>query len=295
MSDLASSVLPLIRTRSDLHLWSQANRHGMLMHEAVDILEAAVFDHDPHEVYAVASKALASSITVIARPDDSSGIIGDACRRLLELHPVAAARASAPVAPLVNWMIKFQFDGEVDYFELDPVAYAPALGETGRKKYRAELDRIAEGLGPTLPEEQRSSSTNSRVRFVLEWNEPRLAVLDKDVAAIIRTHLRDARVAAWYQDTAEALAEVGEYSLAIEWAQRGAGFDGGHQSVKAANYWCDLLATHRPGELLNARLMVFRRWPTAPHARGFMMRRVMTGLATTTRSWPHSPRAPWRR
>ena len=214
------------------------------------------------------AKALASSITVIARSDDSSGIIGDACRRLLELHPVAVARASAPVAPLVKWMIKFQFDGEVDYFELDPVAYAPALGETGLRKYRAVLNRIAEGLGPTPPEEQRSSSPNSHVRFVLEWNEHRLAVLDKDVAVIIRTHLRDARVAAWYQDTAEALAEVGEYSLAIEWAQRGADFDEGHQSVKATNYWCDLLATHRPNELLDARLMVFGRWPTALHARG---------------------------
>jgi hypothetical protein len=38
-------------------------------------------------VYVVTHKALASAIKVIARADDSSGIIGDACRRLLELHP----------------------------------------------------------------------------------------------------------------------------------------------------------------------------------------------------------------
>jgi hypothetical protein len=36
----------------------------------------------------------------------------------------------------------------------------------------------------------------------------------------------------------------------------------------AANYWCELLAQHRPGELLNARLTVFRRWPIARHASG---------------------------
>ena len=236
------------------------------MHDAVDILEAAVADHAPQEVFAVTSKALASSIAVIVRADDSSGIIGDACRRLLALHPVAAARASTPVAPLVRWMITFQFDGEVDYFELDPVAYAPALGEEGLRKYRAELNRIAEGLGPNPPEEQRWSSANAHDRFVLEWNERRLSVLDKNVDAIIRTHLRDARVAAWFQDTAEALTEVGEYSLAIEWAQRGAEFDAGHQSAKAANYWCELLAQYRSGELLDARLTVFRRWPTAGHA-----------------------------
>ena len=267
MTDLANSVLPLIRTRADVHRWSSANQHGMHMHEAVDILEAAVVDHDPQELFNVTSKALASSIAIIARADDSSGIIGDACRRLLELHPVVAARASAPVAPLVKWMIDFQFHGEVDYFELDPVAYAPALGETGLSKYRAELERIAQGLGPTPLERERWASPDYSIRFVLEWNERRLAVLDKDVGAIIRTNLRDAKVAAWFQDTAEALAEVGEYSLAIEWAQRGAEFDQGHQSVKAANYWCDLLATHRPEEMLDARLTVFRRWPTSLHAR----------------------------
>ena len=131
MTDLASSVLPMIRTRADLHRWSDANRHGSLMHEAVDILEAASKDHDPQEVFVVTSKALASSIAIIARADHSSGVIGDACRRLLELHPLVATRANAPVAPLVKWMIRFQFDGEVDYFELDPVAYALALGESG--------------------------------------------------------------------------------------------------------------------------------------------------------------------
>lgn len=133
MTDLASTVLPMIRTRNDLHRWSDANRHGALMHEAVDILEAASVDEDSEEVFAVTSKALASAITVIARSDDSSGIIGDACRRLLEFHPVAAARAGAPVAPLVKWMIKLQFDGVVDYLELDPVAYAPALGEAASR------------------------------------------------------------------------------------------------------------------------------------------------------------------
>lgn len=48
---------------------------------------------------------------IIARADDSSGIIGDACRRLLDLHPKAAAAAHVRPAKLIDWMIKFQFDG----------------------------------------------------------------------------------------------------------------------------------------------------------------------------------------
>ena len=50
-------------------------------------------------------------------------------------------------------------------------------------------------------------------RFVLGWNDQRLAVWDRDVDAIIATHVRGGGVAAWFQgtakDTAKALAEIG--------------------------------------------------------------------------------------
>ena len=67
VSTLADAVLPLIRTRSDLYRYSAANAHGRDMHEAVDILEAAIPTTDPAEIYAVTHKALASSLKVIAR------------------------------------------------------------------------------------------------------------------------------------------------------------------------------------------------------------------------------------
>ena len=54
------------------------------MHEAVDVLEAAIPGTGAAEVYTVTHRALTSAITVIARADDSSGIIGDACRRLVD-------------------------------------------------------------------------------------------------------------------------------------------------------------------------------------------------------------------
>ena len=76
---LADAVLPLVRTRADLHRWSVANAHGVQMHDAVDLLEQAVESEDPATVYAVTHRALASAMKLIARADDSSGIIGDAC------------------------------------------------------------------------------------------------------------------------------------------------------------------------------------------------------------------------
>lgn len=267
VSTLADAVLPLIRTRSNLYRYSAANAHGRDMHEAVDILESAIPTTDPAEIYSVTHKALASSLKVIARADDSSGIIGDACRRLLELHPRAVAAARTPVGKLIDWMMKFQFDeDEVDYFELDPVAYAPALGDVGMAAYRKRLAEVEAKLGPRPPADERWSSGHSHAWFTLDWNAQRLAVLDHDIDAIIRTHAKDRKVAAWLQDTAEAFEEIGEIDRAIDWAKQATDFDRGNQSRKAADYWCGLLEAHRPEEALEGRLSVFRKWPSSTSA-----------------------------
>ncbi len=155
VSDLADAVLPLIRTRADLWRWSAANVHGRYMHEAVAILEEAADTEDPAVVFAVTRKAIASALKVIMRADDSSGIIGDACRALLDLHPKVAAAAKPPAAKLVDWMIKSQFDNECDYFAIDPVACAPALDENGTASYRAKLADLEASLGPRPQEDER--------------------------------------------------------------------------------------------------------------------------------------------
>ncbi len=267
MPELADAVLPLIRTRADVWRYSRANEHGVQMHDAVKILEAAADTEDPATVLAVTQKAIASALKVIMRADDSSGIIGDACRALLDMHPRVAARAQPPTSKLVDWMIKFQFDNECDYFHLDPVAYAPALGELGMAAYRRRLAEIEATLGPHPSEDDRWSSPHSHDWFTLDHNAQRLAVHDHDVEAIIRTHARDRRVAASLQDTAEAFEEIGEITLAIDWAKQAAGFPGGgYQSLRAGEYWCKLLARHRPADLLGARMTTFRRWPSSSTA-----------------------------
>lgn len=111
MASLAEDVLPLVRTRVDVSRWGAANEHGPQMHAAVDLLDAALRTADPVEVCRVVHAALASAVKVIARADDSSGIIGDACRRLLSLHPRVAAAAGVAPAKLVDWMMRFQFEG----------------------------------------------------------------------------------------------------------------------------------------------------------------------------------------
>jgi tetratricopeptide (TPR) repeat protein len=266
VSNLADAVLPLIRTRADLWRWSATNEHGRQMHDAVAMLQAAAESEDPSDVFAVTQKAIASALKVIMRADNSSGIIGDACRALLDLHPKVAVRAKPPVAKLVDWMVTFQFGNECDFFTLDPVAYASALGEKGVASYRAKLADLETRLGPRPSADERWTVPHSGDWFTLDWNAQRLAVLDRDVEAIIRTHARDRKVAAWLQDAAEALAEIGEFDLAIEWARQALDVGPGHQSLKAGECWCTLLAEHRPADLLAARLEVFRRWPSSSTA-----------------------------
>jgi hypothetical protein len=265
VSDLADAVLPLIRTRADLWRWNAAKAHGRQMHEAVNLIEAAQ-DTPSAERLAVCQKAIASAIAVILKADDSSGIIGDAVRRLLSLHPQLAAQARPPIARLVDWMIAFQFDGKQDFFEIDPVAYAAALGDLGLQRYRIQLQRLGDELGPEPSERDRWTAPHGHTRFALDWNARRLAVLDRDVDAIIATHARDRAVPRWLHDTAEALAEIDRPDLAIDWAKQATDHGNGHQSLQAADYWCALLAEHRPDEVLAARWEVFDRWPTSSTA-----------------------------
>jgi hypothetical protein len=265
VSDLTDAVLPLIRTRADLWRWSTANAHGRQMHEAVDVLEVAQ-DQPPAERLAVCQNAIASAVVVILKADDSSGIIGDAVRRLLTLHPKLATQAQPPVARLADWLIAFQFDGKQDFFQLDPVAYAPALGDLGLKRYRDRLQRLRDELGPEPDESERWTAPAAHTRLTLDWNARRLAVLDRDVDAVITTHARDRAVPRWLHDTAEALAEIDRPDLAIDWAKQATDHGDGHQSLQAAKYWCALLAEHQPDQVLAARWEVFDRWPTSSTA-----------------------------
>lgn len=81
------------------------------MHEAVDLLRDAAESADPPAVLPVVEKAVPAAIRVILRADDSSEIIGDAIRGLLDLHGQLASKARPSASKLVTWMIQFEFDG----------------------------------------------------------------------------------------------------------------------------------------------------------------------------------------
>ncbi|MEW6902245.1 hypothetical protein [Trueperella pyogenes] len=94
-SPLADLVLPYFRTNSrNLWQWSAANAHGESMFNGLGIIESAIaeLNNSPRPTYSgaqifdVIHRALNSSMRVLLRADDSSGIIGEAIQALLNLH-----------------------------------------------------------------------------------------------------------------------------------------------------------------------------------------------------------------
>ena len=276
LTPLADAVLPLIRSKSrDLWRYSAANEQGTRMCDGAGVLGVAVESPDmlpslgvqvpkPKETSAVAHKALASALKVIGRADDSSGIMGDACRELIRLHPLAAFAAGVPRVKLADWVYQFHFNKDVDFFELDPVAYGPALGDPGLAHLRTLVAGLRAEIAATPPAGPGFSYDHRE--FLLRWFEQRLAVLDRDFNAIVATHLREGKVAAHYEDVAAAFEEIGEVDQAIFWAHRALLFDHGHQARTAAGRWWRLLESHQPKELPAAAQLIFDRWPNSDSA-----------------------------
>lgn len=282
---LGKQVLPLFRSRTNLHRWAAVDRYCTQAWNGVSLLDAAVENEEPAAVLAVAQKALASVGRIMLHADDSNGSIGGVFERLLELHARMCAEAPPAHGRLVMWMIRFQFGDGQDFILIDPADYASALGPKGLAKYEAELGKLSATIPPEPEPEPASkgqraagllhpggtaaweqSGKLAHARFVLQHNAERLAVVHRDTQRIIDTHAGDQTRCYKLQHTATALAEIGEIGLAIDWAHRGALLENGHQGEAAAQYWCQLLHQHRPGDELGARRIMFERWPTSSNA-----------------------------
>lgn len=179
-------------------------------------------------------------------------------------------------------MIRFQFGDGQDYFDIDPVDYAVALGERGLARYSAELAKIAATVPPEKTEVEKKAAMDARftnpdaslgrlhdydhVRFTLNYNAQRLAVIDRNVAKIVELYAGDQTRSYRLHNTAKALVEIGEIDQAIEWAERATFLEVHRQAETAGGYWCELLHEYRGAEEPAARTVVFERWPSSRNA-----------------------------
>ncbi|WP_341827857.1 hypothetical protein QEU97_04985 [Trueperella pyogenes] len=240
-SPLADLVLPYFRTNSrNLWQWSAANAHGESMFNGLDIIESAIaeLNNSPRPTYSgaqifdVIHRALNSSMRVLLRADDSSGIIGEAIQALLNLHARMAVFSTKTPKQLASWFIKFHDGDTSGFFFLDPVEYRESLGEAGMAIVREWVGQQRHAVEQARQHKPAHSFISAE--YAVTHLEQRFAVLDKDIDAIIAAHVRDGKVAAWYRDAAKALAEIGEYDLAITWASKGAHEFHDWQSIECA-------------------------------------------------------------
>jgi len=197
------------------------------------------------ELVELVQRAVGHVVKVIHQADDSSGLIGDLARELLELHAVTCDAGVADRIKLAAWMIRFRF-GDQDFFEVDPVRYQKALGEEGLAAYREAVDAI-------------DDAGSFAVRYVRE----RLAVLDGDIETIVELLSGDLSNAYQFRRVAEAMAELQRDDLVLEWTTRGIAESSSWQVGTLYDLACETHARlGQPLEVLRLRRAQHERMPS---------------------------------
>ncbi len=119
-------------------------------------------------------------------------------------------------------MVRFSCEDQ-DFFEIDPVRYATALGEPGLAAYRQAIAR-----------------RDGEQSFAVRWARERLAVLDGDTQAIITLLGADLSTPYQFIRVCEAMAELGRDEDVLSWARRGITETQGWQVAKLYDFACDV-------------------------------------------------------
>lgn len=168
----------------------------------VDLAERAVMRVD---------KALAGYI------DDSSGSVGEAMRRLREVHLLACAAAEPDSSRLGAHLYRLQMDSEFA-FEVVLPEYAEVLGPAGLATYRAEAEKDWEKVPAIGPGSSRSYwLKHVRLRLAMEA----LAKQSGDLEELVAVLRRDLSHPYSYLRIAEELAAAGDNDRALTWAEDG--------------------------------------------------------------------------
>jgi hypothetical protein len=243
LAELRAAVDRGLRTRRFLDYreslaWARAGE------PIVAELEAIAGLAPTRELVELLQRAVGHIVKVILRADDSSGAIGDLAQRLLDAHAGACDAGVADPVKLAAWMIRFRFKDQ-DFFEADPVRYASALGERGVAAYRKQV-----------------AEAGSHDSFAVRYARERLAILDKDLDAIVTILGGDLDGPYRFLRIAEAMSEIGRLDLALHWAERGIAGTQGWQVGQLFDLAC---RTHdqlgQPTEALRLRRAHHQRMP----------------------------------
>ena len=227
-------------------------------------LEAAVDTAPSRELVELLQRAISHVVKVIQRADDSSGLIGDLARDLLELHARACDAGVADPARLAAWMVRFRFT-EQDFFEADPVRYRAALCEQGIAAYRKAV-----------------AAQPNHDTFAARYARERLAILDGDTEQIIALLGGDLTQPHQYVAVAEAMAELGRDEDVLAWALSGTERTSGWQTARLYDLACEAYTRRsEPLEVLALRRAQHERSPTSSTYN------QLRAAAESLHTWPH--------
>jgi hypothetical protein len=209
-------------------------------------LENAVDESPSRALVELLQQAVGHVVKAIMHADDSDGLIGDLARELLALHARACDAGVADPVDLAAWMVRFQFDDQ-DFFEVDPVRYASALREVGLAAYRDAV-----------------RGRRDRDSFAVRYARERLAILDRDVDAVVRLLGGDLTTPYQFIRVAEAMRELGLDDEALAWAKRGIAQTSGWQVSQLYDLACGgHNAREEPLEVVALRRAQHERMPSS--------------------------------
>jgi len=205
LSQLKAEIDRGLRTSRYLG-YRESGGWAMQARPVVEAIGEAADSSPTGELVLLVERAIGHVVKVILKADDSDGLIGDLARELLNLHARACDAGNADPIKLARWMVRFRFDDQ-DFFEVDPVRYADALGNLGLAAYRREVkQRVEVGGGDS---------------FAATYAQERLAVLDGDTETLVGLLGGDLSRPYQFIRVAEAMAELGRDDDVLSWATRG--------------------------------------------------------------------------
>jgi hypothetical protein len=203
LAELRAEVDRGLRTRRFLG-YRESSEWARAARPVVEELRLVAASAPSRDLVVLVERAVGHVVKVIMHADDSIGTIGDLARELLEVHAQACDAGVADPVKLAAWMVRFSCEDQ-DFFEVDPVRYASALGEPGLVAYRRAIEEREDG---------------ERV-FAVRWARERLAVLDGDGEAIVALLGGDLSAPHQFIQVCEAMAELGRDDEVLLWARRG--------------------------------------------------------------------------
>ena len=210
-----------LRTRRFL-AYRESSEWARAAWPVVDELRIVLRDAPTRDLVVLLERAVGHVVKVIQHADDSNGTIGDLARELLDLHAQACDALVADPLKLAAWMVRFSCEDQ-DFFEVDPVRYARALGEPGLAVYRREI-----------------AARNDERLFAVRWARERLAVLDGDTQAIVALLGGDLSNPHQFIRVCQAMAELGRDEDVLSWARRGIAETRGWQVAELYDLACDV-------------------------------------------------------